>query len=139
MKITSSSLFGFAAYLALTFGAVYFLFVALQGVSGGELSIRAKGNLVSFSGLPAAALTVGFLCLSAACALPVVLRLLGKPDSNALGIAVALLFAFVGLWLAAVLLSLLSVGVPNDRPLTPLRVLGACGIVAYLIYKLRRL
>ena len=137
MKALGPSLIKLAAYIVITLAAAFFFFIALQGLSGDGLSIQARRSVVFYPALPGAVLALGFLCLSAACALPIVFLLLKKPLVEATGIAIALLAAFAGLIVTAILFLVLGIGVPNDKPLTLTRICGAIGIVLYLIYKIR--
>lgn len=138
MRTLGPSLIKLAAYIVITLAAAFFFFIALQGISGDGLSIHARRSIVFFPALPGSLLALGFLCLSVACALPTVFLLLRKPVVESTGIAIFLTLSFFGLWVAAILFNVLSIGVPNDQPLTLMRVCGAIGIVLYLVYKFRR-
>jgi hypothetical protein len=138
MKTRRPPLIKLAAYIVTTLAAAFFFVIALQGISGNGLSIHARWSSASFPALPGSLLAIGFLCLSAACALPTVFLLLRRPVVESTGIAVFLTLSFFGLWIAAILFNVLSIGVPNDQPLTPMRVCGAIGIVLYLVYKFRQ-
>ena len=138
MKLTRSIIFTSIACVALALGAVFFMFVAIQGLSGAGLSLGTKGGISHYTGLPSRVLGVGFLCFSLGCALLLIDLLFKRSAIDVSGIAVLLFLAFFSLFPIALLLAVFSIGVPNDQPLTPLRIFGGIGIMAFLAYKISR-
>jgi hypothetical protein len=131
-----SSLIGLLAYVALLSGGALFLLASLGGLSGQGFWLQSKGRGSLLTGIPGFVMGFAFLCLSLACFVPVLLKLLRRSLESAAASFLLLAAAF-GLAVLAIVLDLLAVGVPDDSP-TLLRAFAAVGIAAAAIWTFRR-